>query len=257
MQLVSFGMPPLYKFCAQKYNIAEGCNTIRIGTLFSFRDEENELLRDEAEGMFEYKIRFQQLTPVSNEWISEIGVGQNGSAYIEEMVFNNGTISVRGATLGGSSYNGWIFCVSQSETAAGNISYAHDSRWSIAGEKIAEFGQAIGSLLWKSINVADLPASLLKENSLADIMSGLSLSIEMHPVTYTDRDIEISTEMDFPVERLRQLKDQIPFIKPKNFQLEREFRFAFWLTFKNKKISINDNPKVLQLREIDRFIKKS
>jgi hypothetical protein len=46
MQLFKFSGPSLYKFCEPKYDITKGCATIRVGTLWGFREEENDYLRD-------------------------------------------------------------------------------------------------------------------------------------------------------------------------------------------------------------------
>ncbi|OAO03209.1 hypothetical protein A8B76_08340 [Roseovarius indicus] len=80
------------------------------------------------------------------------------------------------------------------------------------------------------------------------------MQIEIKPVSYEDRRIEIGSELEFPVQKLRELKNHIPFIKPKKFKSEQEVRFAFWLVHNDRKISINDNAKIISLRPIDRFI---
>lgn len=254
MQLIGFSNPSLFKFCAPEHNLVEGCNTVRLGTLWSFRKEENTHLRDEGEGEFEFRIEFPSLTPVSQAWISEIQVDNEGSARIGELQFNNGVVSLRTVSLKGSYSNGWIFCVSKSSSAAGNISKAHPSKWMISGEKVGEFGQYLGHLLWQSITADDLPADLLKNHSLQEIQKDLQLSFDARDVEYVERVQSIRSEADFPVEKLRELKGKIPYLKPKSFADENEFRFAFFLTFRGKRISIVDRPKILELRPIDKFI---
>lgn len=256
MQLAGFEAPPLFKFCPSKYDISNGCNTIRIGTLWGFREEENELLRDKGEGEFEFRIQFPKLTPVSNEWISEIGMDASGSAYIEEMQSDGGAISIKGATLKGSSHNCWIFCVSMGGDAVGNVSEAHESQWTIPGDKVQEFGNFLATSIWKNVSIDDLDPNFSKNHSLQEINAGLALQMEMRPVIYDVRDAHIQSEIDFPVDKVRELKSSIPFLKPKTFSLEKEFRFAFWLSFNNQRISVNNKPKILQLREIDQLIRR-
>ena len=257
MKLFGFSSPSLYKFCPSKYNIMEGCNTLRIGTLWGFRKEENELLRDEGEGEFEFKVRFPKLTPVSQEWISEFEVGAEGSAHIEHMELKDSNISIKGVTLKGSSHNCWIFCVSMSGEAAGNISEAHESKWMIPAEKFQSFGNLLGQLLWNTISMDDLPENMVLKHTLQELQAGLALQVQMERVSYTDRVAEIKSELDLPVAEIRKLKDSIPFMKPKRFLKEQEFRFAFWVMFEGKKVSINDNPKILSLRSIDPLVSKA
>ncbi|MBN2760331.1 MAG: hypothetical protein JXQ79_07505 [Rhodobacteraceae bacterium] len=256
MKLVEFGKPSLFKFCPSKYNIMEGCNSLRIGTLWGFREEENALLRDEGEGEFEFIIDFSEMTPVSQAWISEFDVGAKGSVYIEEMQINSGGIAVKGATLKGSTHNCWIFCVSLSGDAVGNVSQAHDSKWMIPEGKIQEFGNFLGTLLWGKVSIDDLPQPLVQKHTLQELHAGLALQVQMQAVSYIDRRRIIGSEADFPVEKIRELKNNIAFMKPKRFSAEQEFRFAFWLSFRNQRISINANPKIIQLRQIDQFVSK-
>ena len=254
MKLLGFSPRPLFKLCPLQYDITKGCNTLRIGTLWGFREEENELLRDAGEGEFEFKIRFPRLTPVSNEWMSEFEFDAGGTAHIEKMTIKNGNISVEGVTLKGSANNCWIFCVSLSDSTAGNISEAHDSKWMIPENKILEFGNFLGALLWSKVSINDLPPDLVKKYTFQELNEGLGMHVEMRAVDYTDREVLIEDESHYPVEKVRELKSSIPFIKPRKFREEQEFRFAFWLMFRNQKITINDNPKILQLRQIDQFV---
>lgn len=256
MKLIGCGGPSLFKFCPAKYNIMNGCNSLRIGTLWGFRKEENDLLRDEGEGEFEFKIAFPELTPVSQAWISEFEIGAGGSAHIEEMQISGEKVEIKGATLKGSTHNCWIFCVSLSERAVGNVSEAHDSKWMIPEGQIQEFGKFIGSLLWNNISVEDLPSYLVQNHSVQELHAGLALNVQAQSVEYIDRRIEIRSERDFPLEEIRERKNNIAFMKPKRFRAEQEFRFAFWISFRNQRISINDNPKIIQLRQIDQFVSK-
>lgn len=256
MKLVEFGGLPLFKFCDPKYNIIDGCNSLRIGTLWGFRKEENDLLRDEGEGEFEFKIDFPAVTPVSQAWVSEFEFDAGGAINIGEMRFDGGGVAIKSATLKGSTHNCWIFCVSLSDRAAGYVSKAHDSKWMIPEKKIQEFGIFVASLLRSQISLHDLPSHLVEKHSVQELHSGLALQVQMQKVEYTDRIKEVRDESDFPLEKVRELKKNIAFIKPKRFSAEQEFRFAFWISFRDQKISIHDKPKIIQLRPIDQFVSR-
>lgn len=254
MKLISFSQPDLAKFCPPEFNIKKGCNTIRIGTLYDYRTIENEKLRDAGEGTFTYSINFPKKTRVSNEWISAFQVDNNGSVHIGDMTILGDGFLVKNITLSGSSHNCWIFCVSKSNESAGNVSQTHEDKWLIPHEKINLLRDYLGSLLWSSVTAKDIPAHILENRSLLEIQQNLGLYAEVRDVEYAERSITIADESELPADQIPHLRNSIPFIKPKIFEHEMELRFIFWLTYKNERISIENNTKILSLRPIDSLI---
>lgn len=251
MQLIGYGPSELIKYCDEKYNIKKGCNTIRVGTLFGFRTEENEKLRDEGEGEFEIKISFPELTEISPDWGAEIGTHGPGDAYIDKLVYQNGKIKIRGATVSGSSENCWIYCFStKGDGVAGSITETHNSKWKIAIGSVDNFVKYLAELLLDSIEREDLPSNL-RHIPIRRLARGLAFDIRVADINYTDREIKIDKEEDFPIERLRELKANMPFTKPQIFQEESEVRIAFFLKYEGQVVSIPDKPKILALRPID------
>ncbi|MEI2385038.1 hypothetical protein [Breoghania sp. JC706] len=258
-KFIEFSSPPLVKYCPSAYNIKTGCNTIRLGTLFSYRKEENEKLRDIGEGKFKFSIQFPKLSPVSNDWVSEFEFGghEDGTGYaaIEEMAIISGQAHIKGVEIYGSTHNCWIYCLSLSEnSSAGSITETHDSFWEINAKNLGAFAGHLSNLLWSSISVKDIPDYLLIENGFNELASGLQLEVDIQPVSYEERSICIEQEADFPISEVRHLKNKIAFIKPENFRDEKELRIAFWLKFREKRISIKDNPKILLLRPVDKLL---
>lgn len=254
MKLLDLRTPDLFKFCDPKHNIVSGCNTIRLGTLWGFRSEEDDFLRDRGEGEFEYKIKFPKPTQVSSAWLSEFSADVGERLSIKGFGANNGIYEIESASLRGSFSNSWIFCLSRSQSAAGNISRAYNDKWMIEGKNINKFSQYVAGLLFESIRISDLPETLLRDYSIKEIYEGISLDFQMRAVQYVDRFIEINSEEDLPVQRLREIKQNIPFMKPKIFSEEQEFRIVYSLFFKEARISITDSPKLLQLRKINEYI---
>lgn len=255
MKIINFGPGPLYKFCPAEYDITNGCNTIRFGTLYDYRTIEDELLRDEGEGKFSYKLAFPELTKVSNEWISSIEMDGSGNISIDQLAMTNDGTYIKGVDLTGSSHNCWIFCVSRSAESAGNISEAHQHKWAIPGENIAEFAANLSILIRSEIKYSDLPPELVNNHSIATIQQGIGIQTEFREVIYGNRELHIASETELPIKDMEKIRAEIPFTKPEKFKLENEFRFAFFLTFHGKKISINNNSKILSLRPIDRILK--
>ena len=254
MTIVHFPVPPLYKFCPEEFNITKGCNTLRFGTLYDFRNHENEKLRDNGEGRFTYNISFPERTKVSNEWIAAIQMDVPGTIELGDFEIGRDGAIVKSINMEGSSHNCWIFCGSRSSTSAGNISETHQSNWEIPGDNIHSFATHLTSLIWNEIKHTDLPLDLLNKYSIQEIQQGLGIATEVRPVTYGNRAILIQSEKDLPVEAILQLRADVPFTKPKGFESENELRFAFFLTFRDKKISIANKPKIVTLRPIDKAL---
>lgn len=255
MKIINFSPAPLYKFCPAEYDITNGCNTIRFGTLYDYRTIENELLRDEGEGRFTYKLTFPTLTKVSNEWISAIEMDGSGNISIDELAMTNDGTYIKGIDLTGSSHNCWIFCASKSPESVGNISEAHQNKWAIPGENIATFAAHLSELIRSEIKFSDLPPELVNCHSFATIQQGLGIQTEYREVIYGNRELHIASETDLPIGSMEKIRAEIPFTKPEKFKPENEFRFAFFLTFQGKRISIINNPKIISLRPIDKALK--
>lgn len=251
-----FGSEPqnLFKHCSLEFNVAKGCNTIRLGTLWGYRKEEDELLKDEGEGKFDVSLQFPELTQVSQGWFSEIDDGTSSTVQIDQAMFTGAGVAIKGITFNKSEYNAWIFCTSFGDAGVGSVTQTHDSAWLIRGETVNEFGNYLSQLLLANIQADDLPPHLVKQYSLRDFQTRLGIQFEARSIEYGNRTIEIGSETDFPIEKLRELRASIPFTKPERFSDEREFRFIFWLTFDNARISVPDKAKILNLRAVDRMI---
>lgn len=251
MNLISFSQRYFTKFCPSEFNVSKGCNTVRVGTLHDFRTIENENLRDEGEGTFSYKVEFPALTKVSPDWLAAFSFQGQASVRVGHLENRGSDLMIKDFTMEGSGHNCWIYCMSLSSDAAGDISKTHQDKWSVPADKFPEFANYLGALLWESIEVADLPEEIVRCNSLQDIHKRLKLEIEFRTVDYKERVLYIQKESDLPIQQIQALERTMAFIKPVDFALEREVRIAFWVSFDNKLISISNNPKFLSLRPID------
>ncbi|MFK3971215.1 hypothetical protein ACI2KS_10860 [Pseudomonas sp. NPDC087358] len=253
MPVIGFSSPDLVKFCPAQYNIRKGCNTVRIGTLFDFRTIDNEKLRDVDEGRFSYQIKFPSLTKVSKAWISAFEIECEGDFQCDSLVVENGQVFTTGMTIDSSSHNCWVYCISKSSHSAGEISVTHEDQWAISADKVGEFATYLANLLWSEVKIGDIPDDIVSRYSLQDIKNRLNLYMDIKEISYVDRIRTINSEAEFSVKDIESLKANLAFMKPKFFEPENEVRFAFWLTFDGKKISIKNNPKFLSLRPVDQF----
>lgn len=254
MKLISISSAPLTKFCPPEFNIRKGCNTIRLGTLYDFRAEEDEKLRDVGEGTFSYSIDFPELTKVSSEWISAFELEGGGQAQISEMKVGPDGIMIKGMSLSGSCHNCWIYCLSKNSESAGNITDTHQDKWFLPVERLESFASYLVAEIWDGLVYSDLPESITNNVSMQEIHKRLSLSFEVREVDYGLRALTILREEDLPASSIEKVKDSVAFIKPKIFENESEIRIAIWLHFDGRKISIMNNSKIIKLRPIDKII---
>jgi hypothetical protein len=254
MKLFKFRFPHLAKFCDPKYNIKTGCNTIRLGTLYGYRAIEDEKLRDDGEGTFSYSLEFPDFIAPSPEWLSAFEVEGGGTATIGDMRVVDGRMEVKNVSLSGSTHNCWIFCMSQSTESAGSVTDTHEDKWTLPVEKLEDFANYIANLLFNDLTYLDIPPELTSRYSVQDIQRRLGLNVEWKDIEYVDRFVAIGREEDLQVSEIYALRDRVAFIKPASFKEEEEIRIAFWLTFDNKRISIVDKPKFINLRPIDKLI---
>lgn len=254
MKAFGFSSPAFAKFCAPEHNIKAGCNSIRLGTLYSYRAIENKLLRDEGEGTFSYVIKFPNQIEVSPEWLSSFEFDGPGNCSFNGVHIDDGRVKLKEFSVSGSTPNCWIYCMSRSVGSAGSITDAHKDKWTIEADKLAAFVKQIANSLFDGLTVKELPANLLEKHNIKYIYENLGISADFKEVSYVDRAVTIKAVEDYTVSDIEKLSNDIAFIKPKKFELEQEIRIAFWLVFEGKKISIVDQPKLINLRPVDKFL---
>lgn len=163
-------------------------------------------------------------------------------------------ISIKDIEINGSSHNCWIYCLSKAKREAGNITDAHGDSWSIPADKLPAFAHHIASLLIQNIKASDLPKQITDNHSIKEINERLSIRLEMKEIKYTQRELNITSESELSIEKIKEIKEMIPFTKPEKFSPEQEVRIAFWLVFEGNDISIENNNKILNLRMVDSII---
>lgn len=254
MQFIKYHPMPLYKHCHLKHNIKQGWNTLRLGTLHSFRKHEDARLRDEGEGKFRYEIAFPQRTAVSPQWLQQFDIGDGGEVDVGQLIFTPSGVQVDRINLMGSSHNCWIFCVSTKSSGAGGISENYDSSWEISGDKVELFGRYLAAVLFDHITFDDLPQWLTSRLGIKEILSRLSIRIMHKAVEYGSRAFPITNESEAPVSKIVEWRASVPFRKPSGFSHEAEYRFTYTLLFDDEPVSIRGTHKDLRLRAVDSFL---
>jgi hypothetical protein len=168
----------LYKHCSGRYLPKPG-GMLRLGTLSSFRNEENAFVRDAAEGRFPIEFEFNSVE-VDAQWLNEVTFGvmpglmfqadnSSVSRSIARIPYTGievaGEIFVyldrlgllragKRVQIGGAmrfefrAFDSFIFCLSMGE-AVGSVIHdpLYNSRWKIAMQDTMKFATDLADLL--------------------------------------------------------------------------------------------------------------
>lgn len=255
IKYIKSGTPVLTKYCSKDHNIRAGCNSLRIGTLYGFREEENALLRDEGEGSFSYRISFPDYTPVPDSWVNEFSTIV-GTAFEPDMKITDGQAHIKSLTIDGGEPNAWIYCTSMGiSNVSGSLSTAHTDSWNFPMESAKNFLELLIFSLSKTSTLEDIPEHERNVISFGQFLNEFKLEGKMGPVEYVDRNLSISSVQEFPISEIKKLKERIPFMKPKRFKDENEFRMVIRLFIAGRQISVPIAARIIGLRPIDSVIK--
>ena len=233
----------LLKFCKKEYNIKSN-SQLRVGTLYDFRDIEQEEIRDGSEGFFDFQILFPEQIELDRRWANlllnrAIGFGPIGEmprfpggfeASVEKMTLvkntENGVI-IRDAAIKIKRWvpNCLIFCMTLAETIELKVFEQYDDKWYIDFAKADRFARILANLIYNQ-------SKLSRFSDIRDIHSpaslkGLSINFRHRDVKYMDRKLVVTAENMPKYDDLYQILIDIAFIKPPQFSGENEYRFCF------------------------------
>lgn len=234
----------LFKSCKSKYNIENGCKTLRVGTLYGYRKEENPDIRDEGEGSYHFMLDIQKAASVSLD-VAEtftsgmIGFGAKNARHFrgsfsgrmnlmhiikadsKQVTFGRSNILIER-----NSPNQYVFCMSLTNGAPPVVSGEYDSYWAIAEESAEKF--AIGAAQALLEAVKERPSSVvgLEGKNLDSIF----ILYRHDTVKYLARHIMVSDFAGHTVDNFVEKMDNMAFTKPEKFSHEIEYRFSFEVT---------------------------
>jgi hypothetical protein len=257
---------PLIKFCKAEHNIRLGAK-LQIGTLFGYRNIENQEIRDDAEGKYDFTIEFPEEIELDHRWANLLlAPGMlfgskreiprfNGSfdAHVETM---NVVRSLRDSVvlertkihINRSVNNCFAFCMSLSEAAEKSPFKQYTDYWVIPDGRVEEFARQLGNLIFQQAKLSYFDSSLTERHSPLTARS-LSIGVMHRKVIYRDRHMRITRENKPSYEELVDLLSNVQFLKPPGFSKENEYRFVFELNdgqivfpAKERNLLLNLNP---------------
>lgn len=231
----------LFKNCKPKHNILGEGKSLRLGTLYGYRREEDPELRDEGEGTYHLELEFLEeitmslktanilLHPVfgfgSFEHLQDSGrlhcTGRNIN--IKSKADHTIDIQADSLSIRREVTDRFVFCMSISDSKPPLISGEYSEHWEIDNNKAEEFAKRIARALLEAIT---------KKN---DIVQGLSQKkpktlqvIYKHSkVKYVPRTFKLSKINQDSIDSYAESLICMDFVKPKIYEPNSEYRFTF------------------------------
>lgn len=262
----------LAKSCKPEHNIKTG-RTIRIGSLNEYRTTENLQIADRGEGTITFSLHFDGEVEIPMSFFNLInGAGvqivQDGYACIDQSftghshcnwarmeyeIRKNGFVTLidSSATINRRSFNSFVFCMSEvrDELECRNMFKDYTDCWSIPRERAEYWLRGVNYLLHKRIkDEHDLGNFIIpKEISPEELV----MRVAHRPITYQPRDIHINNQNSKDFESVISSLKNISFTKPEDpFAKEKEYRFEFIITHKNRIIEPSVNSIILDAPEL-------
>lgn len=235
----------LFKFCNPEHNI-HGGSKLQVGTLYKYRNIENDHLRDNGEGKYDFDIYFPESIELDRRWANLLLQGaihfgdiddtpRYPGSFSTDIIKSNITPTPNGVIVRDteikirrSALNCLIFCMSMLNNASENPFPQYTDQWSIPQQRAAEFAARLGSLVFQQATLSAFDLSQLTKQT-PHIASRLSINVRHRPVIYRDRRLIITPKNKPSFEELQAILFDAAFIKPSNFANEKEYRFVFEL----------------------------
>ncbi|WP_313364487.1 hypothetical protein [Pseudomonas sp.] len=239
----------LAKSCKAEHHIKNG--TIKVGTLYEYRNIENSELVDKQEGMLSFHLNFAGSVEVPILWFATINQGIFGFGDVEPVrfpgkqnaYFEHVAVQRRGdkviltdstAVFSRESLNGFIFCVSRvrkTQDCVG-IFQGCDAYWYITEARAQAFGVTLSKMLMNYVQKAHAEGEYILPQDTD--MSTLKIHIEHRAVEYLGREVVFTNDGDLPLESFMTKMTNMAFTKPESYKKELEYRFCFTFVSGNR-----------------------
>lgn len=237
-------MKNLVKNCKEIHNISVS-ESIRLGTLYEFRQEEFGELNDGSEGRFSISVnysKFRREYGDPDKFQIDPLVAISGAKENRHGLFNvisrglkisndKGYVEIDGAADAEfEADNCFIFCMSEVDGDFISPFSTYSSQWSIPYASKDVFSSIIANDILEKISESDDIIDFI-----AKFPQGIPSDLEMtvnsvfSEVTYGERSINLTNNSALSHDQYVSLLSQTPFFKPKKYALEREFRFIFYI----------------------------
>ncbi|OOL39128.1 hypothetical protein [Pseudomonas sp. FSL W5-0299] len=240
----------LAKSCDTRNNIKNG--TIKLGTLYEYRETEIEEIADREEGMLTFHLKFTGQVKVPAIWFNTLaggsmvfgketftrfpGVLRAHFDTVNIVVFDGQDVVLRDsrATICRESPNSFVFCMSlvRKMRDSEGIFAGYDDCWYMTAAKAQRFGLVLGQVLLQFVKAEHLKGNFIvpKETDVTK----LKVFVEHRSVDYISREIEIFDDAHTPLDVFMNKMQSMAFIKPDSYSPELEYRFNYTMVVDGK-----------------------
>lgn len=223
----------LVKSCKKKDNVLQS-KTIKIGTLHEYRKTESLQILDKEEGFYRISIDFQNKA-ISLDYLNLLNSSSNSlmDSYIEYLGTYPALLDRKMVSLKARhtirNNNRFIFCISKLEAPVDSISLFadYDSYWHIDFQHNDEFIEKLKAIFLKEIKKRITEGEKIFSKDRVNLKK-LKIKAHYQEIIYTERSLRIDNANLFSMqEKLVGIFNDIKYIKPIDFQNEKEFRIVF------------------------------
>lgn len=242
----------LAKNCFKKDNLKIR-KTIKLGTLYEYREIESAQIVDKDEGKYSFLLKFDGVVEIERRWFSLMFQGVIGIGGDEHYPRIPGAMTtvIRGIELLGSdehiikvrnssasihreALNGFIFCMSKVRRLrdAVGIFPDYDDCWYMTAAKAHGLGLSLSALLRERIISGRYSGNHIVDPDIS--LENLSIHCRHESVSYLSREIHISDTSVFTADDFMRKIWDMAFVKPPSFSEEKEYRFSFTIVAADK-----------------------
>jgi hypothetical protein len=256
----------IVKYCHEEHNCLKGSKLL-IGNTYKYRSIENDELRDDGEGTFDFSIEILEGATLPTQWANLIfqGIIAFGNAppirfpgrfdaHIEsveidavrenDIVFKHAKANIKFSDL-----NKFVFCTSSVELdpMAERPFQQYNDFWVVgqSQDQLDNFAGRIASALLHQMKFQNLKMQLT-DKRVADFKN-LVINVEHRKVEYVERNLVINKELIGNFDAIIRTYLSSSFVKTKNFSREREYRFVFSPIINNQIIEVSNTDVLLDL----------
>lgn len=265
----------LVKSCESRFN-PKISRTVKIGSLYEYRDTEIEEIADRQEGFFDFTLRIVEPTEVPNYWYNAIMQGQmafgNSSGktiprfpgvtrvfadklFIVSMTGTHSVLANTNVNIHREDVNGLIFCMSllPSTSDASAIFSGYDDCWSCSASDANAIAEGLGNSVRSLAVEAFLDGNLVIPKGFTE--KDISIHVRHGLVVYTDREMDLPVNGIFDLEGFYEIMSDMSFIKPRiPFSKEKEYRFHFCIMVGGMLIQPWSNTLIVDSASLDKII---
>lgn len=231
------------KYCKKEHNIAEGCETIQLGTLYHYRDmDPNFSIADHNEG---------NETIVINDYDSKRTTPYTSAPLSQLIEFDDtASFKMQNSLMILNCPNCFVFCVSQDPEGDYDSEakrFDKNSYYIIHG--IDFFAQKLRGIIMNrfSIEWFDKESiSFVRKQTGLYYEQSIKLYCIHGPVIYESKSTIIdSSKIISPAPTIKDPFLRVLFTKDKTYEDEKEYRLVFAFTHNGELLSVNNDPIII------------